>query len=567
MTSSYGPPLLRDQNGEMRPVADVLHLSLREDFVVFSALGDDAVALPTVEVSPSIGSPIFAVGNALGEGVVIRDGLLTSETPEERDGSWKWLRFSAAASPGNSGGPLLDKRGRVVGVVLGKSANENLNYALPINRVLQPERTSVAILNSRQSLGLPIMSVTTVTQLDKDIALPKSYGEFSRVFVSTFNDFLDSSLRDFIAANAASIFPAGEGSKQFLTQSFFAGMLRIISQQPNGEWTAEKPASVDSANLPAGGNLEFGMSAGLRVLGMTKPDDISVRTLFADSKVFMDLLLKAWVLNRPVADQMIRITSLGSARRDEWHSDGYGRKWQLRVWPMQFSDSVVVTFALPLPSGCAALSAIVPAGMEHGVVAQFKVLSDFAYVTYSAPLKDWQAFLSNEALLPTAFGRLKIDIDVGRRFSFSSPRFTLDMDNWVQDISAESPLGLYFSYFEDRGSVVWDVSRIGLSEDRQDRTYVNVTRNVRPPSTASPEDQAKWKDLIRGSGRYAGRPNYYEQTTWVTRAVGKGSAAWDVAAPEPLHVYSVTYVIDGYHELAEMHETFERARKWVAILE
>jgi S1-C subfamily serine protease len=39
-------------------------------------------------------------------------------TPEARYGNWKWLRFSAAASPGNSGGPLLDSKGNVIGIVL-----------------------------------------------------------------------------------------------------------------------------------------------------------------------------------------------------------------------------------------------------------------------------------------------------------------------------------------------------------------------------------------------------------------------------------------------------------------
>jgi hypothetical protein len=69
-------------------------------------------------------------GNALGEGIIIRDGLYTSDTPEEREGRWKWIRFSAAASPGNSGGPLVDRKGRVIGVVLRKSPSENLNVAV-----------------------------------------------------------------------------------------------------------------------------------------------------------------------------------------------------------------------------------------------------------------------------------------------------------------------------------------------------------------------------------------------------------------------------------------------------
>ncbi|HPY53987.1 MAG TPA: hypothetical protein PK505_08365, partial [Treponemataceae bacterium] len=55
---------------------------------------------------------VFSVGNALGDGIVIRNGVYTSTTYEDQNGEWKWIRFSAAASPGNSGGPLLQVKGR-----------------------------------------------------------------------------------------------------------------------------------------------------------------------------------------------------------------------------------------------------------------------------------------------------------------------------------------------------------------------------------------------------------------------------------------------------------------------
>jgi hypothetical protein len=40
--------------------------------------------------------PDLAVGNALGEGIVIRDGPYNSAMPEEQGNWWKWIRFSVA---------------------------------------------------------------------------------------------------------------------------------------------------------------------------------------------------------------------------------------------------------------------------------------------------------------------------------------------------------------------------------------------------------------------------------------------------------------------------------------
>jgi serine protease Do len=134
--SQFSPIALRDEAGKILLMDRILKYSEAEDYVVFTVNDSPRVNALDTHDRPALNDPVFAVGNAYGEGIVIRDGLYTSDTPEEREGRWKWLRFSAAASPGNSGGPLVDKRGRVIGVVLRKSPNENLNFAVAIDQVL-----------------------------------------------------------------------------------------------------------------------------------------------------------------------------------------------------------------------------------------------------------------------------------------------------------------------------------------------------------------------------------------------------------------------------------------------
>ena len=45
-----------------------------------------------------------------------------------------FLQISAAVNPGNSGGPLLDRRGRVIGMVTLKAELENVGFAVPSPR-------------------------------------------------------------------------------------------------------------------------------------------------------------------------------------------------------------------------------------------------------------------------------------------------------------------------------------------------------------------------------------------------------------------------------------------------
>ncbi len=105
MDSQYGSPALRRTDGSVYAIDRILKFSSYQDFVVFSVQIDPAPPGLDTNQQPQIDDPVMAVGNALGEGIVIRDGLYTSATAEEQDGRWKWIRFSAAASPGNSGGP------------------------------------------------------------------------------------------------------------------------------------------------------------------------------------------------------------------------------------------------------------------------------------------------------------------------------------------------------------------------------------------------------------------------------------------------------------------------------
>jgi S1-C subfamily serine protease len=136
--SQFKEAFLRDRQGKVYSIEKVLKYSKNQDFIVFSLRNAKVKKFLSVNQRPRVNQKVFAVGNALGEGIVIRDGLYTSDTPEEEAGEWKWIRFSAAASPGNSGGPLLDRDGKVIGIVLRKSPGENLNYAVPIVNLRAP---------------------------------------------------------------------------------------------------------------------------------------------------------------------------------------------------------------------------------------------------------------------------------------------------------------------------------------------------------------------------------------------------------------------------------------------
>lgn len=97
----------------------------------------EAVDLPIIPLGNSndvqVGEDVLLVGAPQGLEHTVSSGLISGIRLDE---GVRILQTSAAASPGSSGGPLLNRKGEAVGVMSFKLVNgENLNFTIPINYV------------------------------------------------------------------------------------------------------------------------------------------------------------------------------------------------------------------------------------------------------------------------------------------------------------------------------------------------------------------------------------------------------------------------------------------------
>jgi serine protease Do len=498
--SQYGLPALRDAAGRIYPLDTIVRFSSVEDYAVFTVRDPPPVTPLETRSRPPLNEPVFAVGNALGEGVVIRDGLYTSETAEELEGRWKWLRFSAAASPGNSGGPLVDRAGKVIGVVLRKSQNENLNFAVAIGQVLEAS-DAFAVFEGRSAYRLPIMRAADSNSTHETVPLPKSVPDFYAATLALLSDSLAKQNSAFLSRHAAQIFPHGPGSQQLLHSLYIAHFPRLISEDDSGNWAVPEP-QTRRTQLESNGLLEFGTEKGDALARLRVPDDVSVATLFEDSKLFMELLLKGTPLVRNVGSDAVRVKSMGRAQVEYWHTDGYGRVWQMRTWNLPFNDSVIITLALPTPDGCVLFVAQSPSQMQELVRAELKFLSDFIYVSLSGKLRQWRAFLAQPALLPKAVRDLDLQFDYARGFALRSARFKMLVPVALQKVDADSRLLLKFSFLPDGERAAWELAGVYLADSDQAGHWVDLLRHPRPVATLPEEFANRWRTMTTLSHPY-----------------------------------------------------------------
>ena len=93
---------------------------------VDASLGPELWPLGRIKPTPKVGEELILVGSPYGLEGTVTSGVVSRVT-------YNRVQTDAAANPGNSGGPAVDKEGRVVGILV-EGGGENLNFAIPIAR-------------------------------------------------------------------------------------------------------------------------------------------------------------------------------------------------------------------------------------------------------------------------------------------------------------------------------------------------------------------------------------------------------------------------------------------------
>lgn len=500
--SQYGQPALRGADGKVYPIASIVRFSASEDYAVFTVAGAPTPSSLHTSRARKLDQPVFAVGTALGEGIVIRDGLYTSDTPEEQDGRWQWIRFSAAASPGNSGGPLLDALGEVIGVVIAKSPNENLNYALPIGIVLDAPKK--ALFERRFLTKLPFMQGSRVYTLKDAFSVPLSWTAFERQYQRVIQRHGDEARAQLLAEYGDSMFPHGSGSNSILYSTVMPTPdPGIILQQENGEWMLDEP-SFDSTDLPGNGKVSVAAIAGATLLRVERGLDASDDTFYSDSKQFMDVALKGLLISRYVGTDAVRVTSLGPALSDQPWTDLYGRKWQQRVWALPYLDSYIVALLLPTPDGYAGVLQYSGSSMLHEIQENLELLANQVNLDYRGTLTQWTAFLRRRTLLPDALTH--VSLAESPVWTLHTPRFEMTVPPALLTLGPHSRLCLAMAYDASKPKASWNVAGAWWYQDSEERAYFALWRQARPPAAAEQRLQDSYADMQNRRSPFDGNP-------------------------------------------------------------
>ncbi len=157
----------------------------------------DAAGLPTVPIGDpaklKVGEWVIAIGSPFGLDNTVTAGIVSAKGRETGD-YLPFIQTDAAVNPGNSGGPLINMRGEVVGInsqiFTTSGAYAGISFAIPIDeamRVQEQLRTTGRVIRGRigvgiesvsrelaETLGLPRPQGALVTQVERDSPAEKA---------------------------------------------------------------------------------------------------------------------------------------------------------------------------------------------------------------------------------------------------------------------------------------------------------------------------------------------------------------------------------------------------------
>jgi len=154
--------------------AKVLLADERSDLAVLK-INPGAESLPVLPLAAheqlEVGDLVLAIGNPFGVGQTVTNGIISAlARTEVGSGVGQYIQTDAAVNPGNSGGPLVDMSGNIIGVntfiVSRSGSNSGVSFAIPAALVQRVVETAVG---GAKSLVRPWLGMHTKA-VDSDIA-------------------------------------------------------------------------------------------------------------------------------------------------------------------------------------------------------------------------------------------------------------------------------------------------------------------------------------------------------------------------------------------------------------
>lgn len=503
---------------------------------------------------------VYTVGNALGEGIVIRRGELIGTIPEEDSGAFVRLKSSADVNPGNSGGPLVDPEGKVLGVVL--SRKDNICQSLPTAE-LEAIKPGTAVFYNKMVFGFSILPEnSTVKEFRCEIPLPLTPAELKARAADEFLALYRREMENFLAPEGG-IFPEGDASLEAILEiptSVFPQVL--FKDKDTNKWACTE-FKYQGSDLGRDGRCHYTVASEILFNYIMKPEGRSLKGLMENPRETMELFLQGVNLPRKLGGQDTRITSLGDPVRRDALTDRWGRRWAVNVWHLEYSDSAFVGYFTPTTDGVVIIGKFVPSSNVEMWLYDLRRLLDFIYVPYSGKFKNWEEFLQMEEALPECFRDVRFGYVAGKSLTLQTRWLSLSLGKDTLDFGPDATLGLCMGFQRRGATAEWLLRRLAVAES-EDENYFVVLKHLNPGERLSESLWKKWCETAKERHPYTRTPFTDAGKTAVARVL-PGPAAKEKAPESSPEIYTLYLSRSGTVPGKQMKQRLDRVAEGIRM--
>ena len=484
---------IRDSNGNVYELDQIIGGSNEKDYLIFTVKERNFDKFFQFEKNFKAGDTVFSIGNALGEGVVVRNGLILGTIPEEDSGRWNLLKSSADGNPGNSGGPLVTQNGKVVGVV--SSLKENILYSVPAEVVLGGSRSE---LPYRQKSGVTHLILANKLNgvFEFQTKLPDSYTKIRKSICEAYNShYVDAMTKLF---KEAPEYLSGPNNAHLLNSSLSTNFPEVSFVDRNDDnW---KLSGLERKNytLDDDGRLYHASVSGFSFYKIKRPLSAPIEKICTDPKFIMDLILRNIRTDRTLwGSDKYRILSYGEPSSRETFRDTLGRTWISAYWLIGFEDHVLLMYILPLPNGPVIVSTKQDSSFLLAYEWDLQKICDHLFVAFDGSFEEWSNYSVLKQYIPDFLKDVRFNWKSSEQsFSFSTGPLTVNSDNQVFDWNARSELYLAHSWYKVNNKPEFGIRKVILTRDQRGKDFIILYRNVKPDPKLGTNTMENWNDII-----------------------------------------------------------------------
>lgn len=523
---------------------------------------------PGIRKEFSINEYVVAVGNAYGQGIIERIGTLTNQVSEEKKGAWKWIITSADVSPGNSGGPLIDLEGNILGLVKAKKKDEtNYNYSLPVSEFFN-FTNKYYIDYILRYYGMQI-SDRVIDEIE--IKVPDTIPNIRKVVSTKKNNIYRDNFLKILEDNKDNVFPNSKKSLELLYNTGWrrAYFPRFIVQDKNDNWYSFNvdKKNKKSVDLENNGYLERYESDFFNFFRLRIPDNYDLAEFLDDKELILKTFFQGFYHKRTFAGEDIQIESISSPCDFRIIKDTFGRIWIFAKWFIEIGDQYLYIIYTPDPKGIKGISKIVAVNNSRIFELDIEKAIDFFEISHYGTFRNWQDFLKLKEYLPDFLKTFTLDYKIEGTAEIKYKNFQLFIPEDFFDITDESDISMNFYHKVTENGLEMEIKRIIIGEHRKNRNSIFLIKEINPEPGKNTDSKTYWEKICLRKNPYDNKIRIVKGNTFIIDLTNNYKEIVGNDLKDDPILYWVEIEKEGSQEQDYMAKNLEKIINQIKILE